>query len=94
MERKYTDAPSMLEAVIIQLNEYLSNEEAYGDNPQLRIDLATLVPTIDAETGEEDSDEKADYYNVIDLLQMSGDGSGKWLVDREAAGEVVEEYFD
>lgn len=94
MEKKYTDAPSMLEAVISQLNEYLSDEEAYGDNPQLRINLSTLEPSVEPETGDEDADDASDYYNVMDLLQMSGDGSGKWLVDRDAAGEVVEEYFD
>ncbi len=84
----------MLEGIITALNEYLANEEAYGDNPQLRISLSTLEPSVEAETGEEDSDEEADYYNVMDLLEMSADDSGKWLVDREAAGEIAEEYFD
>ncbi len=84
----------MLADVIDTLEEYLSNEEAYGDNPQLRIDLSTLAPSADAESGDEGEDDKADYYNVMDLLEMSADGSGKWLVDRDAVGELVNEYFD
>lgn len=72
------------------INKYIANEEEYGDNSVVEISPDTLQISLLAEERDE---EKYDYYDVMDFLEMSVDNPGKWNVDSDAVEEVVEEYI-
>ena len=68
---------------------YIANEEEYGDNSVLEIDPVSLKVNLESEIRDE---ERYDYYQVMDFLQMSLEEPGKWIVDSEAIEDVVKEY--
>lgn len=72
------------------VEKYISQEECYGDDTQLRIDTTTL--DIDLADPEDDLPE-CDYYPVMDLVRGSDTEPGKWIPDMDAIQEIVTEYL-
>ncbi len=70
------------------LGEYIADEEAYGDAPQLRINPREFTAEVIADP-DEDLPE-FDYYDAIDMLVSADDGH--FGVDPEAVEEVAAEY--
>ena len=75
-----------LEAV----EDYISSDESYDDDAQLRIDPATF--TVDIADGEdaEDPADPRDYYDIMDLVEMNAEG--RWIPEPEAIASVAAEY--
>lgn len=93
MERLYKDTAALAAALLNKINEYLANEEAYGDNPQMQVKLPELFIDVVPEDDSQDTDDSADYYPVLDLLEMSTEQPGKWMADTEVIDELAQEYF-
>lgn len=61
------------------LREFIDDEEGFGDGAQLRIDPKTHEATLVADPDEDM--EEYDYYDVIDLLEPTVEGS--FIPDKE-----------
>ncbi len=88
------DPAAFSQSVLDTINEYLANEEAYGDNPQLEVKLPGLEVAVLAEDDDAVDEEHADYYPMLDLIRMDTVDPGKWVPDAEAVESVTAEYFD
>ena len=88
------DPATFSQAVLDTINEYLSNEEAYGDNPLLEVKLPGLEVSVVADDDDSVDEDHADYYPMLDLISMDTVNPGKWKPDAEAVESVTEEYFD
>lgn len=76
------------------LSQYLAEEEAYGDNVAIRVELPSLSVSLMADVDDETMDAPgADFYDVMDLLSMSTAELGRWVIDEEAVKSVAEGYF-
>lgn len=93
MEKKYHDPAAFSQAVLDILKEYLANEEAYGDNPQLEVKLPSLELALVADDDDAVDEEHADYYPVLDLISMDTVNPGQWQADAEAVENLTGEYF-
>lgn len=71
------------------VNDYLAEEEAYGDDVQLEIN--TVNWEMDIADPENDLP-NCDYYPMMDLVKMSVTEPGKWVPDMDAINEVAAEY--
>ena len=71
------------------VNDYLTEEEAYGDDVQLEIN--TVNWEMDIADPENDLP-NCDYYPMMDLVKMSVTEPGKWVPDMDAINEVAAEY--
>lgn len=71
------------------VEEYLQQEEAYGDDAQLKVNPSTGSVTI---ADGDDDDPASDYWPMMDLVAMSETEPGKWLPDDAAIAEVAAEY--
>lgn len=83
-----------MQALIIDaVKEYLEGEEGYGDNVMVEIDpvakTAELNDTADVEGF--DSDNGKVYVPVMDLIKMSVDNPGEWIVDTDAVDSIIDE---
>lgn len=79
------------------VEDYIESEECYGDNAELEIDLSKGIVKVRDAMGMEDnllSNDVVDYYDIMDLVQMSPSEPGKWEVDEEAVKSVASDYFD
>lgn len=84
------DAEKLKAGILAAVREYLSSEESYDDDAQLRIDPATMkIDLADGEEADDESDPR-DYYSVMDLVEMDADG--KWTPDPDAIAAVAAEY--
>lgn len=84
--------------ILDAVKEYIADEEAYGDNAQLRINPCTgevdIVDIEEAEEAEKCDDPSCpgyDYYDIMDLLEMNP-ADGAWLPSAEAIDEVAADY--
>lgn len=70
------------------VEEYLLNEEEFGDDSAIEITSEGGVRLV----AEPEDEETRDYYPVMDFVSMSVANPGKWEIDREAINEVAAEY--
>lgn len=76
------------------LNQYLAEEEVYGDNAAVRVEVPSLAVSLIADADDETMEAPgADFYEVMDLLAMSAKKPGSWEIDEEAVKSVAEGYF-
>lgn len=83
---KTQDFINSLKAIV---SEYVSDEEAYGDDVQLQINTENWE--LDIAEPEEDVP-GCDYYPIMDLIRMSTERPGTWEPDEEAIVHVAAEY--
>lgn len=80
--------------LLAAVEEYIAGEESYGDNTQICVDPVNgeveLIP--ESELPEDFDSTELDYYDVMDLVMMGSEGSGRWIPDKEAIASVAEEY--
>lgn len=76
-------------SVAEQVERFVANDGRYDDDTQLRIDRATMTASLT--DGEEDNPD-CDYYDIMDLVEMSVDVPGTWMPDQEAIDEVAASY--
>lgn len=82
----------IIEEVKALLEEYLDAPEAWSDHVMIEVNPQTLDCRLyDEEDADIESSEK-DYWEVMDLLSMSVDDSGKWEIDPEALNELGATY--
>lgn len=82
----------IIEEVKALLEEYLDAPEAWSDHVMIEVNPQTLDCRLyDEEDADIESSEK-DYWEVMDLLSMSVDDSGKWEIDPEALNELAATY--
>lgn len=74
-----------------QVNRYVNNEGRYDDDTQLCIDRNTMQVSL--ADGDEDNP-ACDYYDIMDLVEMSVMQPGKWMADDDAIDEVAHTYAD
>lgn len=76
------------------INEFLANEEAYGDNPILCVALPSLAMSLlSADEADEADDVHNDLYPVLDLVCMDTVNPGRWVPDTESIENLTAEYF-
>lgn len=91
---KPTDPKALADNIISTIINSLDNQIALGsdlDDIYLSIDPATLATSL-ADVEKADSDNDADYYNVMDLLTFDTDGAMR--PDADAVDEVAASYFN
>jgi len=71
------------------VKEYISAEETYSDDAQLRIDTNSFEMEI---TDPDNDIPGCDYYPMMDLVRMSSKNPGQWESDPDAIADVAAEY--
>ncbi len=75
---------SIFEAV----EDFAANDGAYSDNAMLEINPAdNSVRIVDEET-----DHELDYYDLMDLVEMSPSEPGRWIPAESFIKEVAASY--
>ena len=75
---------SIFEAV----EDFAANDGAYSDNAMLEINPADKsVRIVDEET-----DHELDYYDLMDLVEMSPSEPGRWIPPESSIEEVAASY--
>lgn len=86
------DRKEFITAVTHVVSRYTKMTEMYDDDAQLRVDPETYdVRVVDGETAD-DAVEDADYFPMMDLIQM--DIEGEWQPDLTGIDAVADEYFN
>lgn len=84
------DRKELEKLLLAEVKKYVGNDSAYEDDSLLEIDPATWHLAIVASDTAEAS---CDYYDIMDLVEMSVDNPGQWQPCEEAIAEVAAEYF-
>lgn len=69
------------------VKDFIAQDEVYGDNAQLSVVPETLELEI---VGGDVDDPEKDYYDLMDLVEMTPEG--KWIPDVDAISEVAGNY--
>lgn len=83
-----------LQALIIDaVEEYLDGEEGYGDNVMVEIDPVSKAAGLNDSADVEgfDSDNGKVFVPVMDLVKMSLETPGEWVVDSDAVDAIIDE---
>lgn len=80
------------ESVKALLKEYLEAPEAWSDNVMVEIDPTTLDCVLyDGDDADVENSDR-DYWDVMDLLEMSVENPGEWEIDPAALDELALTY--
>lgn len=80
------------EEVKALLEEYLDAPEAWSDHVMIEVNPQTLDCRLFDEDGTDIEASDKDYWEVMDLLQMSAEEAGDWEIDPEALDELAASY--
>ncbi len=80
------------EEVKALLEEYLDAPEAWSDNVMIEVDPKSLDCRLYDEEDANIEESEKDYWEVMELLQMADDDSGRWKIDPEALEELAATY--
>lgn len=79
---------TLLEAVRKAIEMYAGAEEAFGDEPYLKVDPRELTAEPVAEADVPEQEDGFDYYPLLDLVEMAPENPGIWRADEEAIRSV------
>lgn len=82
------DKKTLLDAVRNAIKVYSGAEEAFGDEPYLKIDPKGLTAEPVAEVEVPEEEDGYDYYPLLDLAAMDPADPGRWIADEEALQSV------
>lgn len=74
------------------LEEYLEAPEAWSDNVMIEVNPATGDVRLADIDEEEIETSPLDYWSVMDLIQMSVENPGEWVIDKDALAEMLSAY--
>lgn len=74
------------------LEEYLEAPEAWSDNVMIEVNPATGDVRLADVDEEEIETSPLDYWSVMDLIQMSVENPGEWVIDKDALAEMLSAY--
>lgn len=76
------------EAVRKAIEVYAGAEEAFGDEPYLKVDPRGLTAEPVAEADVPEDEDGFDYYPLLDLVEMDPENPGVWRADEEAIQSI------
>lgn len=75
---------TLKEKILEAVTDFAENDGAYSDDSMLEIDRSSES----VEIVSEERDPSLDYYDMMDLVEMSADGKGRWQPDMAAIDEI------
>lgn len=76
------------ERLIDLVEDFTTNDGAYSDTALIEINPATG----EVEITDEERDDNLDYYDIMDMVEMSSEEPGKWLPFIDAIDEIASNY--
>lgn len=76
---------TLKEKVLEAVTDFAENDGAYSDDAMLEIDRANGK----VEIVDEERNPTLDYYDMMDLVEMSIDDNGRWQPDLVAIDEIT-----
>lgn len=80
----------LLAAIREAIALYSRGEEAFGDEPYLKLDVERELAEPVAEAEVPEDEDGYDYYPLLDLTRMDPSNPGRWVPDEETLAELFD----